>query len=72
MMVIRALDEWFERRGCSTPQALPQAASTLESGEGKARARGLNTTTTASFGVRFAPFVPFIPPASIAFAVAEE
>lgn len=35
-------------------------------------ALGLNTTITASFGVRFAPFAPFIPPASIALATGDE
>ena len=43
-----------------------------DSGEERIRGRGLNTTITASFGVRLAPFVPFIPPASIAFAVGDE
>jgi hypothetical protein len=33
--------------------------------------RGLNTTRIASFGVRFAPFVPFIPTACIALAVGD-
>jgi hypothetical protein len=32
---------------------------------------GLKTTSTASFGVRFAPFTPFIPPAWSALDVAD-
>ena len=46
-----------------------QAASASMTGP---RGRGLNTTSTASFGVRFAPLTPFIPTACNAFAVGEE